>query len=142
MTFVCAWCGVYDREEVTDGVNAYTVCRRCGRSELVLVDREARPQEVPTPWELHVDWMVTHYGRRDPACVYCGEHIWMALQGFLGGGSWTTKQADEGPASSLDQVGQRCSESPDSEHCAMRIGGGCHHDWHKPAHPIHEVRAR
>lgn len=32
--FVCAFCGVYDREERFDGHNDYTVCVRCGRSEL------------------------------------------------------------------------------------------------------------
>ena len=36
---VCAWCRVYERERRSDGHNAYTVCARCGRSELTFVRR-------------------------------------------------------------------------------------------------------
>jgi hypothetical protein len=34
MKFVCAHCGVYCREERTDGYNHFTVCAYCGRPEL------------------------------------------------------------------------------------------------------------
>ena len=46
MTMVCAWCGVYAREERDDGRNNYTVCVYCGRSELRFVSDD-RPVHTP-----------------------------------------------------------------------------------------------
>jgi hypothetical protein len=67
------------------------------------------------PWQEHIDFMYGHYGRRDPECVWCGHRVVVALQGFYGGGSWSTDTDDEGPASSPGD-GRTCAASPDGTH--------------------------
>jgi hypothetical protein len=69
------------------------------------------------PWRVHVVYMLETYGRRDPECVHCGERVWMALQGFCSGGTFTTDRAAEGPTSDgLNDPGTRCPRSPDGRH--------------------------
>ena len=74
------------------------------------------------PWDRHVAWMNVVYGRRDPECIHCGQRVWMTLQGFYAGGSWTTDPRHEGPlfgGESLADEGQGCASSPDGEHEAQ-----------------------
>jgi hypothetical protein len=75
------------------------------------------PEEHESPWEFHVRYMTEVFGRRDPECVWCGQAVFMALQGWHSGGIWTTMEIHEGPCSSgLDGPGTRCEDSPDGEH--------------------------
>ena len=60
--------------------------------------------------------MYEHYGRRDPECFWCGETVYMSLQGFLGGGSWTTNSAEEGPGNVASLGAMFCEPSPDHMH--------------------------
>ena len=68
------------------------------------------------PWEFHVEWMDEHYGRRDPECFWCGEHVVMSLQGFYGGGIWTTDENLEGPCTAASGPSTVCSSSLDYQH--------------------------
>lgn len=81
-----------------------------------------RPQEDESPWDFHVRYMEDVFGRRDPECVLCGQNVYMALQGFFGGGIWTTEEADEGPASpGLNGPATDCAESPDGRHSCFAV---------------------
>jgi hypothetical protein len=82
-----------------------------------LTERYGADRDDESPWEVHIATVTERYGRRDPECMYCGERVWMALQGLFGGGVWTTDPDAEGPASSgLNGDGTRCPSSPDREH--------------------------
>jgi hypothetical protein len=73
------------------------------------------------PWEDFIDYMELTYGTRSLLCDWCKRPVWMALQGFYGGGVWTTDKEHEGPASNgLNEPGTVCSESPDDEHWVSR----------------------
>ena len=50
-----------------------------------------------SPWQVFVDEMYDRFGRRDPDCFWCGETVYMSLQGFFSGGRWTTEKDLEGP---------------------------------------------
>ena len=83
-------------------------------------DRDDIPSDwddAPSPWEVHEEHMRRYYGRRDPECFWCGETVYMALQGFYSGGTWTTDPVSEGPLSvGGDGLATRCPESPDDGH--------------------------
>ena len=73
----------------------------------------------PDPWNVHVAEMMADYGTRSPACIHCGESVWMSLQGFFGGGTWTANANNEGPCfggNLVDVEGTRCASSPSGEH--------------------------
>lgn len=72
--------------------------------------------DLKAPWEFHVEWMDEHYGRRDPECFWCGERVVMSLQGFYGGGIWTSDHEDEGPGTAACGPGVTCPTSPDGAH--------------------------
>ena len=50
-----------------------------------------------SPWDSHIECMMAAFGTRTPVCELCGELVVMALQGFVGGGIWTTELDAEGP---------------------------------------------
>ena len=68
-----------------------------------------------SPWQVFVDEMYDRFGRRDPDCFWCGETVYMSLQGFFSGGRWTTEKDLEGLGTAADR-GVRCAASPDDEH--------------------------
>jgi hypothetical protein len=87
-------------------------------------DRQGYP--LPTrsemiAWDDHVRYMLRVFGRRDPECVWCGENVYMSLQGLHSGGIWTTESADEGPCQEVDGHGVRCVESPDGRHSCFAV---------------------
>ena len=75
-------------------------------------------------WALHEAWMLEHYGCRDPRCFWCRRRVWMALQGLVSGGIWTTEADAEGPVSHAPGgPGTVCDGSPDGEHDVLPPGG-------------------
>ncbi len=73
------------------------------------------------PWEVHIAWMLEHYGRRDPECFWCAENVWMSLQGFYSGGAWTTDPGEEGPGSAAHGPSTECAVSPDGAHDVLSL---------------------
>jgi len=88
--------------------------------EIGRYDRWAR-QAPEDPWPNFISYMEEFHGTRWPTCQHCGQTVVMALQGFYGGGSWTTNREDEGPLGTGTAPGTTCLESPDGEHDARRI---------------------
>jgi hypothetical protein len=68
------------------------------------------------PWRHHVEFMISTFGRRDPACRFCNRPVVMSLQGWYGGGAWTTNRDAEGPAGVGSESGEACDASPDGLH--------------------------
>jgi len=75
-----------------------------------------------SPWQVFIDEMHGTYGRRDPECFWCGEMVYMSLQGFFFGGIWTTDSELEGPSKAAWGPSTECSRSPDGEHDVLRLG--------------------
>ncbi len=78
-------------------------------------DRTAELVITARPWQDHIAFMHANYGRRDPACRWCGESVWMALQGFYAGGPVHLFR-DEGPLGTGCPPGTDCPSSPDGQH--------------------------
>jgi hypothetical protein len=53
--FVCAHCGVYEREERFDGYNHFTVCAQCGEPELRISAIPGKPRDR-APRAAGADW--------------------------------------------------------------------------------------
>ena len=79
------------------------------------------PHEGPhrTASDMHILEMQETYGTRSPVCNWCGEPVWMSLQGFFSGGSWTTNPDNEGPnfgCKELDVQAEQCAKSLSGRH--------------------------
>jgi hypothetical protein len=77
-------------------------------------------ERQPSAWDEFVDYMEMTYGTRSPLCDWCKKPVWLSLQGFYGGGMWTTDKEHEGPVSASlggpgTEPGTVCSESQDPE---------------------------
>jgi hypothetical protein len=73
--------------------------------------------------EAFVEQMMEMFGERANECVWCGETVYMALQGLDWGGIWTTVDEDEGPGSpGINGPGTICGESPNREHSCFSLG--------------------
>ena len=68
-----------------------------------------------TPWEVFIDEMLGRHGRRDSECFWCGETVYMSLQGFYSGGIWTTDADLEGPGTAASGPSVECAASLDGE---------------------------
>lgn len=74
-----------------------------------------------SPWDVHIEYMLRVFGRRDPDCAWCGETVYMSLQGSFSGGIWTTDALKEGPMTAADGPSTECPQSPDGEHSCFAL---------------------
>ena len=98
---------------------AAEIDRTHGEAHAAYVLAHPRDGRGQTPWDEHVAYMEREYGTRSPACLHCSEPVWLALQGFFSGGSWTTNPDNEGPnfgCKELDVQAEQCAKSLSGRH--------------------------